>query len=139
MKEKTELFSNAIYLEDSYVTIENIKIYGSPWQPRFGKNWGFNLERGEELKEKWEKIPDDIDILITHGPPESILDKTDQGLSVGCDQLFEFVMEKIKPKIHIFGHIHESVNFFLKYSMGMNIKMELHLLMLLLYQKNINL
>ena len=37
-------------------------------QPVFG-NWGFNIERGDPIQKKWDMIPDDTDILITHGPP----------------------------------------------------------------------
>ncbi|XP_078331811.1 metallophosphoesterase MPPED2-like isoform X3 [Crassostrea virginica] len=63
-----ELLTNAIYLQDSSVTICGIKIYGSPWQPVFC-DWGFNLSRGEDILEKWQKIPTNTQILITHGPP----------------------------------------------------------------------
>ncbi len=54
-----------------------------------------------------ERIPDDIDVLITHGPPYRILDKVISGERVGCVDLKQAV-ERIKPKLHIFGHIHES-------------------------------
>ncbi len=63
-----------IYLQDSSVEIEGLKIYGSPWQPRFF-DWAFNLNRGAELAEKWKLIPGDTDVLITHGPPFGILDE----------------------------------------------------------------
>ena len=47
---------------------DNVRIYGSPWQPEF-YNWAFNLPRnGEEMKARWDAIPDNTDILITHGP-----------------------------------------------------------------------
>jgi hypothetical protein len=53
---------------------DNIRIYGSPWQPEFC-NWAFNLPRnGEKMKAKWDAIPDNTDILITHGPPYGYLD-----------------------------------------------------------------
>ncbi len=58
--------------------IEGLKFYGSPWQPTF-HNWAFNLDRGEEIKKVWDKIPNDTDVLITHGPPFGILDKTVEG------------------------------------------------------------
>jgi Icc-related predicted phosphoesterase len=86
---------------------ENIKIYGSPWQPEF-YDWAFNLPRNsKELKEKWDAIPNDIDILITHGPPFGILDTTiyNPQYHLGCELLTEAV-NRIKPKIHVFGHIH---------------------------------
>jgi len=94
-----------IYLRDSSVEIEGLKIYGSPWQPRFYE-WAFNLDRGEEMAGKWRLIPDDTDILITHGPPNGILDRTVDGDHAGCEELYKKV-RAIKPRAHIFGHIHE--------------------------------
>lgn len=98
---------NVHYLEDSSVIIEGLHIYGSPWQPKFN-HWAFNLERGSvELKEKWSMIPDDTDILITHGPPQNILDYSLFGReNTGCSQL-RYKVEEINPMIHCFGHIHE--------------------------------
>ena len=94
------------YLFDNDVTIDGIKFYGSPWQPEF-HNWAFNLPRGEELAAKWEKIPDDVDILITHGPAYGILDYAPIGGHVGCEELYRKIVE-VKPKIHVCGHIHDS-------------------------------
>ena len=98
---------DVIYLNDSGVEIEGIKIWGSPVQPWF-YDWAFNRQRGEEIKKHWELIPEDTDILITHGPPMGILDKTlRDGSSVGCQDLMD-VIKTIKPQLHIFGHIHEA-------------------------------
>ncbi len=99
------LITNAIYLEDESVTIDGIKIYGSPWQPWFF-SWAFNLQRGREIKEKWNLIPDDTEILITHGPPFDILDKLYTGELVGCEELRIKVNQLSKLKLHVFGHIH---------------------------------
>lgn len=100
---------NIHYLMDSEITIsvgdEKLRLYGSPWQPRFF-NWAFNLDT-VDLFDKWQLIPDGIDVLITHGPPYQILDRTSTGLEVGCHHLLDAVMDK-KPKMHVFGHIHES-------------------------------
>lgn len=96
--------SNVYYLEDSEIILDNIKFYGSPWQPEF-YNWAFNLPRGQALANKWELIPDDTNILITHGPPWGMLDDTITGVRVGCEDLY-LKVTKIKPKIHVFGHIH---------------------------------
>lgn len=95
---------NVKYLRDSSIEIENLKIYGSPWQPRF-YDWAFNLNRGEEIAEKWRLIPADTDVLITHGPPHEILDSTPNGDSAGCEELRKRI-EKLNLKAHIFGHIH---------------------------------
>ncbi len=97
---------NVIYLNDSGIEIEDIKIWGSPVQPEF-YNWAFNRERGIDIKKHWDLIPKDTDILITHGPPEGILDKTVRGKGVGCEELL-LTVNVIKPKIHVFGHIHEA-------------------------------
>jgi len=93
----------ATYLQDSSVEIEGIKIYGSPWQPVF-HHWAFNLPRGKELQEKWNMIPEDTDILVTHCPQSEILDLSD-GAPVGCVDL-KNAISRVKPKLHIFGHIH---------------------------------
>lgn len=111
-KKARELLGPAItYLQDSSTLIEGLKIYGSPWQPRF-YDWAFNLMRGEEIAQKWKLIPNDIDILITHGPPHGILDAvpTEMGTShEGCEELRKRV-DKIAAhgqlKLHVFGHIH---------------------------------
>jgi Icc-related predicted phosphoesterase len=87
------------------VIIDGTKFYGSPWQPWF-YDWAFNLQRCPEIRSKWELIPEGIDILITHGPPYGIEDLTARGDKAGCHDLLE-VVEKIKPRVHIFGHIHE--------------------------------
>ncbi len=102
---------NIKYLEDSFTDIEGLKIYGSPFQPRFF-DWAFNLNRGAELAEKWKLIPDDIDILITHGPPNGILDEVPRKYwieNTGCEELRKRVEEiavQRKLKLHVFGHIH---------------------------------
>jgi Icc-related predicted phosphoesterase len=111
---KDELLkSNVIYLEDEeyVVTYPNlsrpVKFYGSPWQPEF-YNWAFNLPRnGEELEKKWNAIPNDTDVLITHGPPFGILDYPPHNVNVGCE-ILRFRVEQIDPLIHVFGHIHHS-------------------------------
>ena len=97
---------DVIYLNDSGITIEGIKIWGSPVQPWFF-DWAFNRQRGDEIAEHWKLIPVDTDILVTHGPAYGVLDKTVRGEAVGCEALFNFI-KKIKPKVHISGHIHEA-------------------------------
>lgn len=95
---------NCIYLQDSGTEFEGIKIWGSPWTPTFC-DWHFMLPRGEPINAKWVLIPEDTDILVTHGPPLGKLDKTD-GERAGCYDLLKAVC-RIKPRYHIFGHIHE--------------------------------
>lgn len=108
MVNDTEMYGDIIYLQDESVELFGLKIYGSPWQPEF-HNWGFNLPRnGIELQQKWSKIPDDTDILLTHGPPYQILDYTMNSVHpVGCEKLQPRVFQ-VSPLVHAFGHIHDS-------------------------------
>ena len=103
------------YLQDEsfYFTESGVKVYGSPWQPEF-YNWAFNLPKlGWELEQKWADIPNDTDILITHGPPQGLLDTSGPPWNepyLGCE-LLRVRVDKIKPKIHVFGHIHGSYGY----------------------------
>lgn len=103
-REKHKL-RNVTYLQDSSVEISGVKVYGSPWTPKF--TGIFQLADQREATSLWERIPTDVDILITHGPPAGILDRTSRGLRVGDNALFNAV-HRIKPRVHCFGHVHES-------------------------------
>ncbi|MFW6219891.1 MAG: metallophosphoesterase family protein [bacterium] len=98
---------NVHYLEDSYVELWGLKIYGTPVTPIF-YNWAFNRPE-EKLKQHWSAIPDDTDILITHGPPHGVLDFASHHSQehTGSPSLYDEVINRIKPKVHVFGHIHE--------------------------------
>lgn len=101
-----ERYEGITYLQDGEVIADGLKIYGSPWQPEFC-NWAFNLGRYDgSLKEKWAMIPDDTNILITHGPPMHILDRTWAGEDVGCYDLSMRIQDLKNLKLHVFGHIH---------------------------------
>jgi Icc-related predicted phosphoesterase len=97
-----------IYLENDWVNTHGLKIYGSPLTPSFGQGWAWNKAR-HKIGEYWEHIPDDIDVLVTHGPPKGYLDYTlDHNRRIvhcGCASLITRI-EQIKPKLHCFGHIH---------------------------------
>lgn len=108
--------SGAIILVDQEFRYEGINFYGSPWTPEYGWNWAFMRSRGREMAEKWRKIPHNVDVLITHGPPHGILDlvlrpfseSNPSGvLNVGCEELRKAV-DRIRPKLHIFGHVHNN-------------------------------
>ena len=104
-KRVVPLLTNAMYLQDSHVVVAGLTVYGSPWQPWFFK-WAFNLQRGAEIKAKWDLIPTDTDVLLTHGPPHGVGDRTTNGDAAGCVDLLQAV-HRVKPKLHVFGHIHE--------------------------------
>ena len=94
------------YLFDREVTVCGLRIYGSPWQPAF-HDWAFNLPRnGEALRTVWDRIPEGLDILVTHGPPHGILDRNAEGDLCG-DEVLLTEVEKKAPRMHVFGHIHE--------------------------------
>jgi Icc-related predicted phosphoesterase len=112
------------YLQDEMMTFyydgpngdfpdKTIRVYGTPWQPEFC-NWAFNLPRnGVELLEKWNVIPENIDILITHSPAWGILDDVEgrRGQHLGCELLIERI-QAIRPKIHVCGHIHSGYGYY---------------------------
>lgn len=106
----TEECPDAHLLIEESVTIDGIKIYGSPIQPFFC-NWAWN-RYPHEIKKHWDAIPDDTNILITHGPPEGILDQTIYANGdirpdmLGCPELLRRVKELKHLKLHTFGHIH---------------------------------
>lgn len=96
---------NVIYLEDSGIEIEGVKFYGSPVQLPF-MNWAF-MRPEEKLIQHWQAIPDDTDVLITHCAPHTIMDfGAFSNHHTGSPSLYWEVMNRIKPKIHCFGHVH---------------------------------
>lgn len=100
--------SNAVYLEDSYYEFEGVRFYGSPWTlPFYG---AFNASE-PVLDNIYNKIQDPVDVLITHGPPKGILDSTSAGSSIGSTSLLT-ALNRIKPKLHIFGHVHYSTGLY---------------------------
>lgn len=96
---------DVIYLQDSGCEIDGLRFWGSPWQPAFN-DWAFNLPRGRALAEKWALIPEGLDVLVTHGPPEGFGDRSSVGGRQGCADLLARV-RVARPRFHLFGHIHE--------------------------------
>lgn len=130
-------FKNAEYLCDSGTEYEhttyiscimgdlpiknNLKIWGSPWVKSFiGMNpnaKAFTVDTEEKLAEKWALIPDDVDILVTHSPPNGMRDEFDEVTKWGTKQfnggslsLQKRIMNIVRPKkrLLVCGHIHES-------------------------------
>jgi Icc-related predicted phosphoesterase len=99
------LMDGLTYLEDGEAVVEGLRIWGSPWQPRFF-DWAFNLDRGAPIRAKWDLIPAGLDLLVTHGPPLGHGDVTVAGQAVGCADLLDAV-RRVRPRWHVFGHIHE--------------------------------
>lgn len=101
-------YPNIIMLKDTEVILDGVKIYGSPWQPEFC-DWSFNLPaNSKELERVWSFIPEDTDILLTHGPVFGTLDRVlGDYINLGCEKLKER-MAIVQPKLHCCGHIHSA-------------------------------
>lgn len=107
----TGLNPNVFYLENSYVELDQIKIWGSPYSATFGYNWAFNVDRGHDSAQMWNQIPEDSDIVITHGPIYGYGDVTARTYqNVGCEDLYHRLKE-LKTPLHFAGHIHEGYGY----------------------------
>lgn len=121
------------FLLNDELVINGIKFYGSPYTPNFplgSEQWGFQLKRKKGLSSEssinatmiWNQIPNDVDVLITHGPAAGILDNFQPKLNMtpeqkrklreahenkGCPFLLRRIKELTNLKLHLFGHIHE--------------------------------
>lgn len=99
-----------IYLNKEWVNINGYKIYGDPTSPNFG-NWYFMVNRGKIYKH-WNLIPRDVDILLTHTPPQGILDLSQDHKNnfemCGCSNLRKQIDTLSQLKLHCFGHIHNN-------------------------------
>ncbi|QSP94006.1 metallophosphatase domain-containing protein [Marinobacter salinisoli] len=95
-----------IYLEDSSVVIDGVKFHGSPWTPVF-RDMAFNA-KPKLMQEKMKLVPDDTQVLITHGPPRRLFDYVPaDDLHVGCLSIAARLPFLKQLRAHIFGHIHE--------------------------------
>jgi Icc-related predicted phosphoesterase len=107
---KDFLDNGILYLENDTAIVNGIKIFGSPYTPMFN-NWSFMKERNK-LDIMWnESIPDDSDIVIVHGPPKGVLDLSYNrygNLEFCGDESLMNKLQKVKPKLMLFGHIHNN-------------------------------
>jgi len=109
--EQHYLDDNHFYLENEGIRLLDVMFWGSPWTPEFG-NWAFGYNREHDKATRlWNLIPRNTDVVITHGPPKNILDKCAYNSppypqNAGC-AILRHRLEEIKPKYHLFGHIHE--------------------------------
>lgn len=115
-----ELKHACTYLEDESTIVKPgcLQVYGSPWTQTYG-DWAFT---DDDLTEYWQDIPrnnidyddddgdDDsatVDVLITHGPAHGRGDRALRGGRVGCRNLLDAIQTRVRPRLHVFGHIHE--------------------------------
>lgn len=89
-------------LMNSGVCVMGLNIWGAPWTPIFG-DWAFMSTWTD-----WSMIPQDTDVLVTHGPPKGILDLTLWDVNAGDQELAEELKRRTHVKAHLFGHIHEA-------------------------------
>jgi Icc-related predicted phosphoesterase len=100
--------ADIVYLEHESHNVEGISIFGSPYTPNF-RDWYFMKDRGK-LDRWWQEIPENTDILVTHGPPQGILDLSRDrfnNLEYRGDKSLLRHVNRVKPKYHIFGHLHD--------------------------------
>jgi Icc-related predicted phosphoesterase len=92
--------------EEHSITVgsHRVKIFGSPYTQLYSR-MAFE-ETEQELRQLYKAIPQDLDILLTHGPPKGILDRNRQKVSCGSSALLEAIEQKV-PRVHVFGHVHE--------------------------------
>lgn len=100
------------FLENSSVKIHGLNFYGTPATPFFFA-WAFNFQRGKDIAMEWAKIPDDVNVLITHGPAYGMLDDVEDSLSnmgrdlhQGCEDLAKRIKDLKDLKVHLCGHLH---------------------------------
>lgn len=117
--------AGARLLIDQSVTINGVKFYGTPWVPNLS-GWAFYAS-AQRLRDRFADIPNDTQVLITHGPPSGELDlipgavavgdphgleedewTDNDGLHVGSMALLQRTRQLKALQLHIFGHIHES-------------------------------
>jgi hypothetical protein len=83
----------------------HLRFYSSPWTIEF-YDWAFNLPE-DRIGQAWERMPAGIDVLVTHGPPYGRYDMSSAGHRAGCRHLLNHVQARVRPRLHVFGRIHE--------------------------------
>lgn len=101
------IMTNCVFLQDEPAEVMGLRFYGSPRTPFFC-SWAFNEARGTQIARWWKKIPEDVQVLVTHGPPMGVLDTLEDGEHVGCEELKKRVDELKDLRLHAFGHIHSA-------------------------------
>jgi Icc-related predicted phosphoesterase len=106
---RRSLLTNATVLINERFEIEGLGFWGSPVTPF--ANVAFGMSSAGERRRLYAEIPEDTDILVTHGPPYRLLDSPESGVHAGCRELFDAVM-RVKPRLHVFGHVHKAYGIF---------------------------
>ena len=93
------------YLCDETIKLGGLVIHGSPWTPTFF-DWAF-MQDDRDLVDRWNLIPQHVDVLVTHGPPHGYGDRSNRDTREGSLTLLERLLELDRLRLHIYGHIHE--------------------------------
>ncbi|KAK4458202.1 Metallo-dependent phosphatase-like protein [Cladorrhinum samala] len=112
--EARKLFEDAkadgiIFLDEGvhHFNLDNgasLTVYASPYTSSLEADWGFQYRKGEHHDFAIQN--NNVDVVITHGPPKGVLDRTCSRQTAGCEHLFAAVA-RARPRMHCFGHIHE--------------------------------
>ena len=97
------ILTNCICLIDEYVEIDGKKIYGTPWI--YEEKGAFTSLDRDFLEERWNLIPRDTYILLTHSPSYEVQDLDSNGNSIGDKGLLN-AMKEVQPRYHVHGHAH---------------------------------
>jgi Icc-related predicted phosphoesterase len=96
----------AYLLTDEARDVQGLRVYGTPWTHFAPECWAFDLSLAG-LAASTERIPDDVDLLVTHGPAYGVLDRVVDGRRAGSRALGDTIA-RVRPRAHVFGHIHEA-------------------------------
>ncbi|KAG5985008.1 hypothetical protein E4U55_002115 [Claviceps digitariae] len=79
-----------------------LRVYASPYTPSSDSSggWAFQYQNRHDFD-----IHPDTNVVVTHGPPHGIFDRTLDKKRIGCPQLFAAVARQ-QPLMHCFGHVH---------------------------------
>lgn len=103
---------NFHYLQDEGIELDGLKIWGTPWQPWF-YSWAFNApeNNGEAfLAAKYDLIPYDTDIVISHAPPYGYGDRVGDQRDLRAERVgsraLTAALRRINPRLVVCGHVH---------------------------------
>lgn len=108
--------NDVYYLEHEALMLGGLRFFGSPYTPEYVGAW--QIATADDGKALWSAIPADTDVLVTHGPPYKVLDRTSGGVSVGDRELRDAVWTRVRPRVHAFGHVHASTGIHVSREIG---------------------
>jgi Icc-related predicted phosphoesterase len=101
---------NVHLLLNEGIEIQGVSFYGTPNIPIINYRWAFE-SNGKTMKDSFSKIPENVDVLVTHSPPRIQGKFIDTSLQWGGTEFFgsyelaDAILEK-SPRFVFCGHIH---------------------------------